>query len=187
MHLNTQLILFILFPLPTFIKIIPHAITPIPSIISLCHSLNLPLFLFVFVCVLIHVVVGFNTGVWMLFGLFVSMFVTVCMLILLPCFLTCSLFTHLTASDQNVWKFPFSGNSDTSFSILLIPSYYLMLLTLPLYWYCSWSISQGELIDRIEHHVESSRDAVECAGGQVKVAGKHQKKARKVTCKDGGD
>lgn len=62
-----------------------------------------------------------------------------------------------------------------------------MLLTSPMYWYCSWSISQGELIDRIEHHVESSRDAVECAGGQIKVAGKHQKKARKVTCEGGGD
>jgi len=89
-------------PLPTSIKIIPHAIIPIPSIISLCHSLNLPLFLPVFVCILIHVGVGFNTGVWMLCELFVSMFVTVCVLILLPCFLKCSLFTHLTASEQNV-------------------------------------------------------------------------------------
>lgn len=39
--------------------------------------------------------------------------------------------------------------------------------------------NQGELIDRIEHHVESSRDAVESAGGQIEVAGKYQKKARK--------
>jgi hypothetical protein len=58
----------------------------------------------VIVCILIHVGVGFNTGVWMLFGLLVSMFVTVCVcvLILLPCFLMCSLFTHHTASDHNV-------------------------------------------------------------------------------------
>jgi t-SNARE complex subunit (syntaxin) len=62
-----------------------------------------------------------------------------------------------------------------------------MLLTSPTYWSCPWSISQGELIDRIEHHVVSSRGAVESAGGQIKVAGKQQRRARKVTCKDGGD
>jgi hypothetical protein len=55
-----------------------------------------------------------------------------------------------------------------------------------MYWYCSWSISQGELVDRIEHHVESSRDAVDCARGQIMVAGEYQKKARKVMCTGGG-
>jgi t-SNARE complex subunit (syntaxin) len=61
-----------------------------------------------------------------------------------------------------------------------------MLLTSLICWHCSWSISQGELVDRIEHHVESSRDAVESGGEDIRKGRGYQRKARKVMCEDGG-
>jgi hypothetical protein len=54
----------------------------------------------------------------------------------------------------------------------------------PIYWHCSWSTAQGELVDRIEHHVASSGDAVVAARVELTGAEKYQEKARKVICKD---
>lgn len=62
-----------------------------------------------------------------------------------------------------------------------------MSLTSPIYWLCSWSIAQGELVDRIEHHVASSGDAVVAARGNLIIAEDYRHKARKVMCDDGGD
>jgi hypothetical protein len=42
------------------------------------------------------------------------------------------------------------------------------------------------LVDRIEHHVASSGDAVVSARGKLVIAEDYQHRARKVTCKYGG-
>jgi hypothetical protein len=62
-----------------------------------------------------------------------------------------------------------------------------MLLISLIYWHCSLSISQGELIDRIEYHVESSRAAVESGRVNINIADTYRQRARKVTCGVGGD
>ena len=44
---------------------------------------------------------------------------------------------------------------------------------------------QGEMIDRIEYHVEHAVDYVQTATQDTKKALKYQSKARRVSCLDG--
>jgi len=71
---------------------------------------------------------------------------------------------------------------------LHFPSFqsFLIISHCKLHPYTGTGTAQGELVDRIEHHVASSGDAVVSARGNLILAEDYQHRARKVMCKDGG-